>query len=78
MFISFNRINEKDLFLFAKRGKFYFNNEDKSKGVMEFYERNGVFKAAERQIEKLEGLLKEKETLLATMQDDSVAIMDLI
>ena len=34
LFISFERINEKDLFLFAKRGKFYFNNEDKSKGVL--------------------------------------------
>lgn len=78
LFISFNRINEKDFFLFAKRGKFYFDNEDKSKGVMEFYERNGVFKAAEKHIEVLEEIVKEKEKLLATMKDDSVAIMDLI
>lgn len=45
---------------------------------MEFYERNGVFKAAEKHIEVLEEIVKEKEKLLATMKDDSVAIMDLI
>lgn len=78
LFACFNQIKEKDLALFVKRGQFHFNNKDKSKEVMEFYERNEIFKAAERHIEKLEGLLKEKETLLATMQDDSVAIMDLI
>ena len=78
LFISFDRINEKDLFLFAKRGKFYFNNEDKSKGVMEFYEQNDIFKAAEKHIVVLERIVKEKENLLVTMKDDSVAIMDLI
>lgn len=35
-------------------------------------------KAAEKHIEALEVIVKEKENLLATMKDDSVAIMDLI
>ena len=45
---------------------------------MEFYERNDIFKAAEIHIEVLEEIVKEKENLLTTMKDDSVAIMDLI
>ncbi len=75
---SFNRINVKDLALFIKDGQFYLDNEDKSKEVMEFYERNDIFKAAEKHIEALEEIVKEKENLLAAMKDDSVAIMDLI
>ena len=45
---------------------------------MELYERNDIFKAAEKHIETLQEIVKEKENLLATMKDDSVAIMDLI
>lgn len=78
MFSTFKGINEKDLTLFVKRGQFHFNNKDKSREVMEFYERNDIFKAAEKHIETLEEIVKEKENLLATMKDDSVAIMDLI
>ena len=78
MFSTFKGINEKDLTLFVKRGQFHFNNKDKSTEIMEFYERNDIFKAAEKHIETLQEIVKEKENLLATMKDDSVAIMDLI
>ena len=75
---SFNRINVKDLALFIKDGQFHLDNEDKSKEVMGFYERNDIFKAAEKHIETLEEIVKEKKNLLVKMKDDSVAIMDLI
>lgn len=63
---------------FVEGGQFYLDNKYKSSEVPEFYERNDIFKAAEKNIEALEEMVKEKENLLATMKNDSVAIMDLI
>ena len=70
--------NTLSLFDFIEGGQFYLDNKYKSNKVPEFYERNDIFKAAEKHIEALEEIVKEKENLLATMKDDSVAIIDLI
>ena len=59
-------------------GHFYLGNEDKTKGVIGVLWAKWYFKTAEKHIEVLEEIVKEKENLLVTMKDDSVAIMDLI
>ena len=46
--------------------------------VAQFYEQNGVFKAAEGYLNSLKDLVKEKKQFWETMQKNSLAIMDLI
>ena len=64
--------------LFMQKKRFGYGKNSKSKDYLEFYEQNGVFKAAEEYLDSLKSLVKEKKQLLETMQKNSVAIMDLI
>ena len=54
------------------------SKQTKSKDLLDFYDRNGVFKAAEEFVGSLRKLLAEKKDLLKSMQSDSIAMLDLI
>lgn len=54
------------------------SKQTKSKDLLDFYDRNGVFKAAEECVGSLRKLLAEKKDLLKSMQSDSIAMLDLI
>ena len=64
----------------TKNGQLNINEikQTKSKDFLDFYERNGVFKAAEEYVGSLRKLLAEKKDLLKSMQSDSIAMLDLI
>lgn len=69
---------EKVKLLFANNKRDYFDSEDKSKDLLAFYEEIGIYKVAEEYKNSLEEKLKEKKNLLASMKDDSDALIDLI
>lgn len=63
---------------FLQKERFSFGKNSKAKDYLEFYEQNGVFKAAEEYLDILKELVNEKKQLLESMQKKSVAMMDLI
>ena len=69
---------EKLALLFVENKRNYFDCKDKSKDVLEFYEGIGIYNVAEEYKKSLEKKIKEKKELLASMLDDSDALIDLI
>ena len=64
--------------LFLKNKMDYFDCKNKYKDVLDFYESVGIYKVAEEYKNSLETKIKEIKELLASMRDDSDALIDLI
>lgn len=68
----------KKAILFLKNKMDYFDCKNKYKDVLDFYESVGIYKVAEEYKNSLETKIKEIKELLASMRDDSDALIDLI
>lgn len=64
--------------LFLKNKMDYFDCKNKYKDVLDFYESVGIYNVAEEYKNSLETKIKEIKELLASMRDDSDALIDLI
>lgn len=64
--------------LFLKNKMDYFDCKNKYKEVLDFYESVGIYNVAEEYKNSLETKIKEIKELLASMRDDSDALIDLI
>ena len=64
--------------LFLLNKKDYFDCKNKYKDVLDFYESVGIYNVAKEYKNSLETKIKEIKELLASMRDDSDALIDLI
>lgn len=69
---------EKVAPLFINNKRTCFDSKDKSKDILVFYEDIGIYNVAEEYKNSLETKIKEIKELLASMRDDSDALIDLI
>ena len=63
---------------FVKDNKFNFSIDDKRPEVITFYEKSGVLKCCEEYIKQIKHTIDEKNRLIKSKLDNSIAILDLL
>ena len=75
---TFNRASKEELAVFVVDNKLELQYDNTKGEVIKFYETHGLTKDADEFVAKLQEKLREEKTRLKEMQNDSLALIDLI